>query len=81
MLKLTPAEVKAIHAVSALIVLQQQGEFAGLKTDIQLWIDSVKNAGHWPTKPDGTSFTDDDIHLAAAAARTGFQAAIDALSN
>jgi hypothetical protein len=61
----------AIRSISALMKLQAADEFAGLRDDVQALI--AKLTPGLPAKPDGSAWTDDDIHAAAEKARLPWQ--------
>lgn len=60
-----------IKAISALLNLRREAKDSGIVADVKALI--AKLTPSLPAKPDGTAWTDDDIHLAAAAARVPWQ--------
>lgn len=64
-----------IRAASALLKLKANGQYAGLKDDVEALL--AKLTPTLPAKPDGEAWTEDDIHAAAAAARLPWEAILD----
>lgn len=66
-----------VSALSPLIKIAADDEFAALRGDVRALAEKL--TATLPAKPDGSAWTDDDVHAAAAAAQQGWLQALATL--
>lgn len=72
---MNPGILMLINAITALLALNNNGQFAALKDDTEKLAGKMMAA--LPAKEDGTDWSYADVQLAAAAARLPWQAILD----
>jgi hypothetical protein len=73
----TAAIMLALQALSPLLRLIADDSFGAIRDDAKAL--AAKLTATLPAKPDGSAWTDDDVHAAAAAAQQGWLQALATL--